>query len=85
MPWTIKFSLSCWFSQRNLHMTQRELAERLNKPPSYVGKIEKSERRVDLIEFLAICAAMNVQPAEFLLSLQQKLLKMSDSLPFVET
>jgi transcriptional regulator with XRE-family HTH domain len=72
-------------ARRNLHMTQRELAKRLNKPPSYVGKIEKCERRVDLIEFLAICAAMNVQPAEFLLHLQQKLLKVSDSLPFVET
>lgn len=56
-------------------MTQRELARRLKKPPSYVGKIEKCERRVDLIEFLAICGAMNLNPAIFLQHLAQKIAK----------
>ena len=54
-------------------MTQRELAKRLKKPPSFVGKIEKCERRVDLIEFLAICSALELTPAAFLAHLMQRL------------
>jgi transcriptional regulator with XRE-family HTH domain len=56
-------------------MTQRELARLLHKPPSYVGKIEKCERRVDLIEFLAICVAMDLDPAIFLQHLAQRIAK----------
>jgi transcriptional regulator with XRE-family HTH domain len=64
-------------ARRNQSLTQRELAQRLQKPPSYVGKIEKCERRVDLIEFLAICGAMNLEPAVFLQHLSQKIAKAS--------
>ncbi|MBU3846256.1 MAG: helix-turn-helix transcriptional regulator [Candidatus Acinetobacter avistercoris] len=32
------------------HMTQVELARRLNKPQSYVSKVEILERRLDVIE-----------------------------------
>ena len=35
-------------------MTQQQLAERLGKPQSYVAKYEGGERRVDVVEFLAI-------------------------------
>ena len=31
-------------------LTQRQAAERLGRPPSYVAKIETGERRVDFIE-----------------------------------
>ena len=66
-------------ARRNQRMTQRELARRLQKPPSYIGKIEKCERRVDLIEFLAICGAMNLEPAVFLAHLAQKIAKVEVS------
>lgn len=32
-------------------LTQADLAQRLNKPQSYVAKIETQERRLDLVEF----------------------------------
>ena len=33
-------------------MTQVELARRLNKPQSYVSKVETFERRLDVIELV---------------------------------
>lgn len=41
-------------------ITQRELARRLGKPPSFVNKIEQLERRLDLLEFIAIAEAMGL-------------------------
>lgn len=42
-------------------LTQRELAERLEKPPSWVGKIETKERRMDIVEFIAIARALGLK------------------------
>jgi transcriptional regulator with XRE-family HTH domain len=39
-------------------LTQRELARKLGKPPSWVAKIERVERRVDVVEFAAIARAL---------------------------
>ena len=44
-------------------MTQQQLAERLGKPQSYVAKYEGGERRVDVVEFLAIAQALDFDPA----------------------
>jgi transcriptional regulator with XRE-family HTH domain len=39
-------------------VTQRELAARLSKPQSFVSAYESGQRRVDLLEFLAIAEAL---------------------------
>jgi transcriptional regulator with XRE-family HTH domain len=39
---------------------QSELAARLGRPQSYVSKIETGERRLDLVELLDICRALDV-------------------------
>lgn len=39
-------------------VSQRELARRLSKPPSFVNKIEQLERRLDVLEFIAIAEAL---------------------------
>ncbi|WP_254907104.1 helix-turn-helix domain-containing protein [Acetobacter tropicalis] len=36
------------------------LAERLGKPQSYVAKYETGERRIDVIEFLDVAAAIGM-------------------------
>jgi transcriptional regulator with XRE-family HTH domain len=43
-------------------VTQIELAERLGRPQSFVSKVEGGDRRLDVIEFLQITAALNVEP-----------------------
>lgn len=49
-------------SRRESGMTQRELAERLKKPHSWVAKIESAERRVDVVELVAIAKALKLDP-----------------------
>ena len=46
--------------------TQKELAELLKKPESFVSKYQCSERRIDRAEFLAACCALEVKPATLL-------------------
>lgn len=41
-------------------LTQRDLAEKLEKPCSYVHKCESGSRRMDPIEFLRWAAAANL-------------------------
>ena len=49
-------------------ISQRELARRLGKHPSFVNKIELLERRLDILEFVAIAKAMGVNPKELFAS-----------------
>jgi transcriptional regulator with XRE-family HTH domain len=47
-------------------VSQRELARRLDKPPSFVNKIELLERRLDILEFVAVARALEIAPADLL-------------------
>ena len=46
-------------------LSQADLAARLSKPPSFVGKYETYERRLDIIEFMVILKALNSSFGEF--------------------
>lgn len=43
-------------------LTQRELAEQLGRPYSFVEKCESGERRMDVTEFLRWCRACRAEP-----------------------
>lgn len=45
-------------ARKNAGLTQRQLAERMNKPASFVAKIETGERRLDIVEFVAWARAL---------------------------
>lgn len=45
-------------------MTIRELGARLGKPYSFVSKVERGERRIDPVEFVAWCKACGVDPKD---------------------
>lgn len=44
-------------------LTQQQLANHLGRPQSFVAKYEGGERRIDVIEFLAIARALELDPA----------------------
>jgi transcriptional regulator with XRE-family HTH domain len=44
-------------------LTQQQLADRLGKHQSFVAKYEGGERRIDVIEFLAIARALELDPS----------------------
>lgn len=54
-------------------LTQRELALRLNKPRSFVSKIESCERRLDIVEFTAIARALELAPGELMQAIASSL------------
>jgi len=43
-------------------LTQTAVAQRLGKPPSYVAKYELGDRRLDVLEYLDIAAAIGFDP-----------------------
>jgi transcriptional regulator with XRE-family HTH domain len=43
-------------------LTQRDLAARLKRPHSFVGRIEAGERRVDVVEFIEIARVLDIDP-----------------------
>jgi transcriptional regulator with XRE-family HTH domain len=47
-------------------MTQRDLASSLGKPPSWVAKVESRERRLDIIEYIAIARALDRRETDLL-------------------
>lgn len=43
-------------------ITQVELAARLGRPQSFVSKVERGERRLDVIEFCEVAEALGHEP-----------------------
>jgi len=57
-------------ARRKRGLTQVEIASLLDKPQSFVSKYESGERRLDVIEFLQICQALQVKPATIIRQLE---------------
>lgn len=53
-------------------LTQSEISTRLDRPQSFVAKYEGGERRLDVIEFIQVCAALEIDPHSILRDLQSK-------------
>lgn len=58
-------------ARKNAQLTQAQVAEKLHKPQSYIAKIEGYERKLDVLEFTQLCAALNIQ-AHILIQLLQQ-------------
>lgn len=55
-----------WLSGKRMlaGITQQQLSDALNKTQSFVSKYENGERRLDFVETIDICVALNVDPHE---------------------
>jgi transcriptional regulator with XRE-family HTH domain len=59
--------LSCLVRARQAAgLTQRDLATALSKPQSFVSKVERGERRLDVLEFLTLCRLLDLDPCSLL-------------------
>jgi transcriptional regulator with XRE-family HTH domain len=47
-------------------LTQRDLAARLKRVQSFVGKIENGSRQINVIEFIEVARALEIDPAKLL-------------------
>ena len=57
-------------ARERVGLTQMEVARRLSRPQSFVSKYETGERRLDVVEFVAVCEALNVKPDRILAALR---------------
>ncbi len=62
-------------ARKRTGMRQIELAQKLNKPQSFVSKFECGERRLDVIEFLVIIDALGADPFAILAEASKALRK----------
>lgn len=53
-------------------LTQTVVAKRLGRPPSYFAKYELGDRRLDVLEYLDVAAAIGFDPCELIRSLLRK-------------
>jgi transcriptional regulator with XRE-family HTH domain len=51
-------------------LSQAQLAQRLGKPASFVGKYELGERRLDVVELLVVLKAVSVDSDEIIRKLK---------------
>lgn len=66
--------LCSWLKEKRLEMplTIRELAAKLDTAHSIIGKIEIGERKLDVVEWLQYCRALNADPFDCLKRLKQE-------------
>ena len=59
--------------RQKAEITQHELARRLGKPQSFVSKYERSERRLDVAEFIRIARALETDPVKLMRRIDKEL------------
>jgi transcriptional regulator with XRE-family HTH domain len=50
-------------------LTQRELADKLGRPHSYIDKLELAERRLDILDLRDLADALGLPPEDLLVRL----------------
>jgi len=59
-------------------VTQVDLAAKLGKDQTFISLIERSQRRVDVLEFVALAKAMGADPVELFQEVVRRLPKRFD-------
>lgn len=73
-------ALTNWLKQarQDQKFSMRALAERMDKPHSFVQKVEQGERRLDVVEYVWYCRKLGVNPQDGFLLIEQVLLDSQD-------
>lgn len=62
-------------ARRSAGVHQARLAKLLGRPQSFVSKFENGERRLDVVEFLAVCQVLAIDPTSILENVEAALAK----------
>lgn len=76
------YKAMCMFFQelrKSKGFTQTQLAEKVGADQSDISKIERGERRLDVLELIYICRALGVPAREFIANLEARLVQGGDS------
>lgn len=65
-----KFARLVADARREAGLSQQEVAERMDKPQTFVSRCERGTRRMDVIEFFAFAEAIGVEPLQLLKTLK---------------
>lgn len=59
-------SLLSWLkaARNEKGLTMRDLAELIDEPHQFIGKVETGERRLDVYEYIQYCKALKIDPTE---------------------
>jgi len=58
-------------ARKKANLTQQEVAQKLGRPQSYIAKIEGTERRLDIMEYIEIACVLGINPAKPILHLTE--------------
>ena len=53
-------------------LTQAQVSAKLARPQSFVAKYEGGERRLDVVEFVQVCVALDIDPHAILRTMQKR-------------
>jgi transcriptional regulator with XRE-family HTH domain len=59
-------------ARKKAGLTQHDVAKRLRRPQSFVAKYEGGERRIDVVEFIAIMRVIGADPVRLLRALVRR-------------
>lgn len=65
--------------RKKVGLTQRQLAQKLEREHSFVARLELGERRLDVVEFFWICRACGANPEVAARQLMRELQKLESS------
>ncbi len=58
-------------ARKDAQLTQVQLAGKLQRRQAYISRIERGERRVDVIEFIDLARAIGFEPSIFIASFER--------------
>ena len=61
-----KLTVVLFEARKSSGLTQQQVADRLGRPQSFIAKVEGGERRIDLVEFVALSRAIGADPRTLL-------------------
>ena len=53
-------------ARKDAKLTQVQLASKLRRRQAYISRIERGERRVDVVEFVDLARAIGFDPSRFI-------------------